>query len=140
MSVPNNIKEWLGLSNIVDHVVCAAVHSVCNGRQFHPVDSLTFAMALNLREEGAAIKVAQREKTRVCYAIWLIGKTIRADEVRRAWIEAVLKAFSISKTHYDHHYYDPVSSDSDDNQKFVRNLGKALDKAENYLRELAVAT
>lgn len=100
----------------------SAIYEKCNGEQFEAVSELDFYANLNLQPCEGRLKIRPREKTRVCYLIFLMGETLPKPD-REKWKEDVMNLLGIDDTYYKSKYKEPVSDfPSDSNQEFAREM------------------
>lgn len=100
----------------------SAVHEVCNGEQFEDISETDFYANMNLQSNGSKLKIRPREKTRVCYLIFLMGETLPKQD-RENWKGSVMELLGIEESYYKSKYKEPVSDfPSDTNQEFAKKM------------------
>lgn len=130
-----DILKWYGATDIVHPVLCASIHSVCNGRQYKPISALDFTIVMNLRAKDGEVEICPlpKEATRLSYMIQKVKNEITADQLARLWLDAILPVFDISRRHYDSHCGDPFNKGGRKNQKFVDELTIAFNNAARFI-------
>ncbi len=104
----------------------AAIHELCNGRQFEDISPIDFFHALNLHQTSKPLEVRKYEKIRVCYLIDQLSEKI--DKASRSeWIEAILRTTGIEPDYYRSKYREPISDlPSKKNKEFAEALKEIL--------------
>lgn len=104
----------------------AAIHELCNGRQFEDMAEVDFFHALNLHQTSKPLEVRRYEKIRVCYLIDQLSEKV--DKASRSkWIEAILRTTGIEPDYYRSKYREPISDiPSKKNKEFAEALKEIL--------------
>ena len=114
-------KEFFSMTH-VQHL-----HKTCNGRQFEEISPGDMYLILNLQHCPRSMKVREREKTRVCHLIYLLGEML-PDTHRLNWRKGLLDHLKIPYSIYNKKYKESekgLSSRQDEN--FVERLEQLKD-------------
>ena len=96
------------------------IHKVCVGEQFEDIATQDFYANMNLYPGEKGLKIKAREKTRVCYLIFLMSERLPKQD-RDKWKNTILKQLDIDENYYKSKY--KVSDfPSDSNQKFAKEM------------------
>lgn len=122
------LKSTALLRDIVDILTCSYIYKVCNGRQWEPITGSDFVAIMNMKPCEIEIHIRYREKSRVCYMLYLVSKSLQATGIGKTWLSAMLVRFGISETYYSSHYSDAQSQTaSDESREFARTIRSAME-------------
>ena len=79
-----------------------------NDEQFEDIPEVDLYAHFNLLPTNTALKIKDKEKTRVCYLVHKLYKHLKSND-RTEWLTAILKKLDIDEGYYRSKYKEPVS-------------------------------
>lgn len=119
------LRETARQRDVVALDLCIRLHEVCNDRIFEEATPLDFANFINLRP--AAVQQKPRNKRRIFYLLYAVGKQLKPEILRRRWLDSMLDSLEYTYSDYDKHSTFVASPDaSKSDNDFKESIDSAI--------------